>query len=102
MDFQSLVTFISNVTNAVISDYLNISKSKVYLLEENGDITPPNHLQNDLKKLKRKLGLPKEVNLSFHKLRHSYATYCLENGASLEFARKTLGHHNLTITFTSI
>ena len=68
------------------------------MLEENREITTPNHLQNDLKKIKRKLNLPNEVNLSFHKLKDNYAAYYLENGASLEFVRKTIGHHNLTIT----
>ncbi|XMB67735.1 tyrosine-type recombinase/integrase [Mycoplasmatota bacterium zrk1] len=95
---KNRTVFISEPTNDAITDYLSVWDPSTYLLEEKGEITNPNHLQNDLRKLKRKLGLPGEVNLSFHKLRHSYATYCLENGASLEFVRKTLGHHNLTIT----
>lgn len=79
-------------------EYIKLSKPTTHLFEENGRISDPIHLQNDLKKLKRKLGLPNEVKISFHKLRHIYATYCLESGASLEFVRKTLGHHNLTVT----
>ncbi|XMB85942.1 tyrosine-type recombinase/integrase [Mycoplasmatota bacterium WC44] len=51
-----------------------------------------------LKKIKKDLHIPDEVSISPHKFRHTYATECLNNGASLEFIRRTLGHTNITTT----
>lgn len=88
----------SEITSAVLSDYIEFVGPQTYLLEsfttgERIELLRYDHIMH---KLKRKLNI--ESSISFHKFRHTYATQCLESGADLEFIRKTLGHSDISTT----
>lgn len=44
------------------------------------------------------INVPKEKRVTAHKLRHTWATYQMDHGASIAFISKHLGHANLRIT----
>ena len=53
-------------------------------------------IQKILEIIGKKAGL--QQRLSPHKLRHTYATWSLRNGANLEYVRRTLGHTDIKTT----
>ncbi len=92
--------FISDKTNEIISNYLRIVSPGEYFLINLDDREQISRqgMYKSINRLKKKLKIPQSVSLSFHKFRHTYATTCLEQGATLEFLRKTLGHSELSTT----
>ncbi len=63
---------------------------------EDGRPVESGTLSKHFKKLIRDNGLPEEI--TFHKLRHSYATALLENGESLKTVQELLGHATIGTT----
>ena len=51
-----------------------------------------------LRKIKRELGISKEIELSPHTLRHAFATYQAESGIPLPILQKLLGHSSIRTT----
>lgn len=63
---------------------------------EDGRPVESGTLSKHFKKLIRDNGFPEEI--TFHKLRHSYATALLENGESLKTVQELLGHSTIGTT----
>lgn|GEM_PF-5424735 len=60
---------------------------------------PNNTLINRwLNRMLREIGVPKEERITAHKLRHTWATYQMNHGASIAFISKHLGHASIRIT----
>lgn len=66
------------------------------LVQENGEPMTARAVQLQLKKYLALAGLP--MDISPHKLRHSFATHLLNNGADLRVVQDLLGHANLSTT----
>lgn len=82
------------------------TKDIVFLLDkpENNDLvftneigkpTDPRALTRHFERLLKKAGLP---NVSFHGLRHTYATMCLQEGVDIKSIQVALGHYSSAFT----
>lgn len=72
-------------------------KDKGYIFTwEDGRPVESGTLSKHFKKLIREYGFPEEI--TFHKLRHSFATTLLENGESLKTVQELLGHATIETT----
>lgn len=84
--------------NDFVSDKLKnyVSYDRVYLFEDkNKNMISPMRITYLLWYYKKKLNIE---NLSPHKLRHTYGTLLLKNGANLEEVRRLLGHSDFKMT----
>ena len=66
-----------------------------YILTANDKYTEPRTLQYRIKSIMKELGIS---GASFHTLRHSFATRCVEVGFDIKSLSEILGHSNVNIT----
>lgn len=66
-----------------------------YILSGTRKLVEPRTLQYRFKSLLKRLSLPQ---VSFHKLRHQFATRCVELGFDIKTLSEILGHHSVEIT----
>ena len=73
-------------------------RPKLYLFEGPQPLTPYNarSAQRIFQLAKEKAGIKKEV--SFHSLRHSFATHLLEKGIDIKYIKDLLGHFSIKTT----
>lgn len=66
-----------------------------YILSGTHKLVEPRTLQYRFKSLLKQLSLP---YVSFHKLRHQFATRCVELGFDVKTLSEILGHHSVEVT----
>lgn len=50
-------------------------------------------------KIQEKIGLPKDKIIRVHDLRHSFASYCINNGVEIQILSEYMEHENISITW---
>jgi integrase len=80
-----------------IYEVLQVVKSRddYYLITNNTKYCEPRTLRESFRRIMIKLDLP---NITFHGLRHTFATRCIENGAEYKTLSEILGHSSITTT----
>lgn len=99
----NLDRFIYNIddTSGLVETYIN-ERSCIYQEEEalfiskRGQRLTTRYIQTLVKKTAALAGLDK--NITPHKLRHTFATHMLKNGANLRQVQELLGHSNVSTT----
>lgn len=92
------VTLLSQKVLLLLRDYYRLYRPTTYLFEgrEPGFPISVRTLQVVFKQNLKRTGITKSV--TFHSLRHSFATHLLEQGANLRLIQQLLGHKSLSTT----
>lgn len=89
---------LANATLQLLREYVRHYRPAYYLFEgqEKGAPYSTRSAQTIFNRVFKKLGLPETI--SFHSLRHSYATHLLENGTDIRYIQELLGHNDIKTT----
>jgi integrase/recombinase XerD len=92
------VVTLANATLQLLREYYKEYKPQNYLFEGQFANEPygKRSAQIIFNNAFKRLNIPK--NMSFHTLRHSYATHLLENGTDIKYIQELLGHNDIKTT----
>lgn len=91
---ETFINYINNYRNVLLSKSKN--KSTYLFLNYKGNKLTVRGLEYILKEIEKKTDF--ELKLHPHKLRHSFATELLKNGADLRMIQELLGHESISTT----
>ncbi|MFO0266562.1 MAG: tyrosine-type recombinase/integrase [Cyclobacteriaceae bacterium] len=89
---------LARATLLILREYVREYKPKKYLFEGQncGEPYSTRSAQSVFNRVFKKMALPPTI--SFHSLRHSYATHLLENGTDIRYIQELLGHNDIKTT----
>ena len=86
---------IEAMTNAEANEY---NKEKLLFCQDNGSLILESSVNSYLKKVAKEVGLSYWRQFSSHRLRHTFATRCIEAGISLPVLQTLMEHHDIQTT----
>lgn len=83
------------LTDTAINILESLPKDSIYVFARQGKPVKRANYNMQLKRISQKLGMEP---FSIHKLRHTFATRCIESGMKPKTLQKILGHSDITVT----
>ena len=89
---------LGSFTLQLLDEYIRAVKPMTWIFQgqDKSDHISCRSAQSIFKEAYKNLGLPPSI--SFHSLRHSYATHLLENGTDIKYIQELLGHNDIRTT----
>ena len=83
------------LTDTAMDILESLSKDSLYVFAKKGKPVKRANYNTQLKRIAKKIGIEP---FSIHKLRHTFATRCIESGMKPKTLQKILGHSDITVT----